>query len=176
MFYPTFLKIGNLDQLRAASKGGHDPDNTIASQIISTDVLWSDPQSSNGLAPNENRGIGLLFGPDMTEQFLRENKLKLIIRSHEGPDARLYREGMKSLLQGYAVDYDGDSGKLVTVFSAPDYPMNADPEERTFNTAAYVILKHPNIGDDPEFKVFSAKPRPQFDAVFFEDEYDDEEY
>lgn len=110
------LTLGSLGQLRGASKGGHDPDNTILSQLISTDVLWSDPQTSKGLAPNENRGIGLLFGPDMTERFLSENKLELIIRSHEGPDARLYREDMKNLNGGYSVDHETKSGKLVTIF------------------------------------------------------------
>merc|ERR1712232_874649 len=94
------MKVGNMGQLRSASKGGFDPDNFVPSQLISTDVLWSDPQPDKGLAPNENRGIGLLFGPDVTEQFLKENKLKLIIRSHEGPDARMYREDMKTLIGG----------------------------------------------------------------------------
>ena len=166
------LKLGSLRQLRSASKGGIDPDNAVASQVVSTDVLWSDPQSCKGLAPNENRGIGLLFGPDMTEQFLSENKLKLIIRSHEGPDARIYREDMKSLNGGYSIDHEGTSGKLITVFSAPDYPQFADPEDRTNNLAAYIVLKHPVISA-PEFKQFSAKPRPQI-AAFMEDS--DEDY
>jgi serine/threonine-protein phosphatase 5 len=163
------LKVGNLRQLRAASKGGVDPDNAVASQLISTDVLWSDPQSCKGLSDNENRGIGLLFGPDMTEHFLSENKLKLIIRSHEGPDSRIYREDMKSLNGGYSIDHEVASGSLVTVFSAPDYPQFADPEERTFNLAAYVVLSHPDIST-PEFKQFPAKPRPQMPDLFDEDD------
>jgi len=165
------MKVGNMGQLRSASKGGFDPDNFVPSQLISTDVLWSDPQPDKGLAPNENRGIGLLFGPDVTEQFLKENKLKLIIRSHEGPDARMYREDMKTLIGGYSVDHEGKSGKLVTVFSAPDYPQFAEPDERTYNLAAYVVLRHPQIAD-PEFKQFSAVQRPQLSvfSAFAEDE------
>lgn len=167
------LKLGSLGQLRSASKGGFDPDTTVASQLISTDVLWSDPQLCKGLALNENRGIGLLFGPDMTEEFLRENKLKMIIRSHEGPDARMYREDMKTLTGGYSVDHEGESGKLVTIFSAPDYPQFAEPDERTHNLAAYIVLRHPDVAS-PEFKQFSAKPRPHlsaFSAFYEEDEW-----
>jgi hypothetical protein len=30
-----------------------------------------------GLSPNKERGIGLLWGPDITQQFLRTNHLKV---------------------------------------------------------------------------------------------------
>lgn len=42
----------------------------------------------------------------MTERFLADNKLELVIRSHEVKD------------KGYLVEHDG---KLITVFSAPNY-------------------------------------------------------
>ena len=35
--------------------------------VIATDVLWSDPSSEPGLMENEARGVGLLFGPDITQ-------------------------------------------------------------------------------------------------------------
>jgi len=47
----------------------------------------------------------------------------LIIRSHEGPDAREKRDGFEGMAEGYTIDHIVDSGKLVTVFSAPDYPQ-----------------------------------------------------
>lgn len=47
-------------------------------------------QIQRGLALNP-RGSGLLFGPDASEWFLRQNGLKLLIRSHEGPEARFGR-------------------------------------------------------------------------------------
>ena len=46
------------------------------------------------------------FGPDVTQAFLKRNKLELIVRSHE----------VKA--QGYEVAH---GGKLITVFSAPNY-------------------------------------------------------
>ena len=35
--------------------------------VIATDVLWSDPAPEPGLVENEARGVGLLFGPDVTQ-------------------------------------------------------------------------------------------------------------
>ncbi len=112
------------------------------SSLLATDVLWSDPVGEPGLAANDARGVGLTFGPDVTQvaahaggkgegrarahalgrgqgcawdglyaaaararavrryhvcglrgprgpqAFLAANGLRLILRSHEGPDAR----------------------------------------------------------------------------------------
>lgn len=48
---------------------------------------------------------------------------QLIIRSHEGPDAREKRPGLAGMDNGYTIDHVVDSGKLITLFSAPDYPQ-----------------------------------------------------
>lgn len=69
------------------------------------EILWSDPQPEMGRAPSK-RGVGLQFGPDVTENFLKFNNLDLIIRSHEVKQ------------EGYTVDHDG---KCITIFSAPNY-------------------------------------------------------
>lgn len=55
-----------LQDLRAASKGSIDPNGTGAS-IVATDVLWSDPVTEPGIRTNDARGVGLIFGPDITE-------------------------------------------------------------------------------------------------------------
>ena len=39
------------------------------------------------------------------QAFLEANKLKLIIRSHEGPDARWKREGMQNMDKGHSLDH-----------------------------------------------------------------------
>merc|ERR1719322_520193 len=44
-------------------------------------TLWSDPVSKPGIT-DSSRGIGFFFGPDITKQFLENNDLKCIIRSH----------------------------------------------------------------------------------------------
>lgn len=69
------------------------------------DLLWSDPMPSVGRAPSK-RGVGVQFGPDVTESFLKLNSLEYVIRSHE----------VKA--DGYEVMH---GGKCITVFSAPNY-------------------------------------------------------
>lgn len=35
--------------------------------MVAADVLWSDPVMEPGLRENEQRGVGLTFGPDVTQ-------------------------------------------------------------------------------------------------------------
>lgn len=77
---------------------------------MATDVLWSDPVKEEGLALNDSRGVGLLFGPDVTRRFLQFHKMKLIVRSHEGPDARYGREDMEGMDVGFTIDHESDAG------------------------------------------------------------------
>lgn len=47
------------------------------------DLLWSDPSEIPGRGPS-GRGVDCIaFGPDVTEEFLRLNKLDVCIRSHQ---------------------------------------------------------------------------------------------
>jgi hypothetical protein len=39
----------------------------LGSTVVAADVLWSDPVLEPGLKTNDSRGIGLIFGPDVTE-------------------------------------------------------------------------------------------------------------
>jgi len=41
---------------------------------IMSDMLWSDPQKKYGRGPSE-RGVAFMFGPDVTERFLKHNNL-----------------------------------------------------------------------------------------------------
>lgn len=114
---------------------------------------------------NITRGCGLVFGPDVTEAFLSQNDLTLIIRSHEGPDARIKRPDMGSMDDGWCVDHVTQSGKLATLFSAPDYPQFlADGEARVSNRAAFAVLRGPHY-DEPEITRFDAAPRPAHDGL-----------
>ena len=47
----------------------------------------------------------------------------MIVRSHEGPDARAKRQEMQDMGKGCTIDHVVNSGKLITLFSAPDYPQ-----------------------------------------------------
>ncbi|KAL4369147.1 hypothetical protein GQ457_05G005870 [Hibiscus cannabinus] len=169
------LCLGSLEELSKARRSVLDPP-WEGQNLIPGDVLWSDPSMKPGLSPNKERGIGLLWGPDCTEEFLKKFKLKLIIRSHEGPDAREKRPGLAGMDEGYTVDHDVESGKLITVFSAPDYPQFQATEERYKNKGAYVVLKPPDF-DSPEFHSFEAiTPRPKVNPYYdFEEVIDSDE-
>ena len=62
--------------------------------------------SDNNQRLNEARGLGILFGQDDTRKFLKINNLEYIVRSHE-----TVQEGCRY----------SHHGKVVTVFSAPNY-------------------------------------------------------
>ncbi|MCD7458459.1 Serine/threonine-protein phosphatase 7 [Datura stramonium] len=169
------LALGSMEELLKARRSVLDPPWEGAN-LIPGDVLWSDPSMKPGLSPNKERGIGLLWGPDCTEDFLKKLNLKLIIRSHEGPDAREKRHGMKGMDQGYTIDHDVQSGKLITLFSAPDYPQFQATEDRYRNKGAYIILGPPNF-DIPIYRSFDAvTPRPKVNPYYdYEDCIDSDE-
>ena len=59
----------------------------------------------------------------VAQEFLEANALRLILRSHEGPDARCSRDDLPDMTQGFTIDHVTPAGRLLTVFSAPDYPQ-----------------------------------------------------
>lgn len=73
-------------------------------------VLWSDPSSRKGVAPNE-RGYGIEFGSDVAKDFLDRHGLKYLIRAHEHVE------------QGSQLLECGDGKGVVTVFSTANYPF-----------------------------------------------------
>ena len=88
----------------------------------------------------------------------------MVLRSHEGPDARADRveDGMKPMDAGFTVDHDcGEVGKLCTVLSAPSYPQFLSPgEERIHNQAAFVRLTAGTDFSEPSPFSFDAAERP----------------
>jgi serine/threonine-protein phosphatase 5 len=74
---PASLVLGSLDELSKARRSVLDPP-WEGLNLIPGDVLWSDPSMKPGLAPNKVRGIGLIWGPDCTEDFLKKFQLKVI--------------------------------------------------------------------------------------------------
>ena len=119
-----------MDDIRKVVRNREPPESGIMS-----DILWSDPQPFPGRGPSK-RGVGLAFGPDITKQFLDSNGLSMIVRSHEVRD------------EGYLVEHDG---RLVTVFSAPNYC------DQMGNKGA--IIKF-NCNCEPSYVKFTAVPHP----------------
>ncbi|EAR82479.1 serine/threonine protein phosphatase superfamily protein, putative (macronuclear) [Tetrahymena thermophila SB210] len=121
-----------LEDIRAIDRYQEPPDTGLM-----TDLLWSDPVKQNGRHPSK-RGISIGFGPDVAQKFLADNKLELLVRSHE----------MKE--NGYEIEADG---KVITVFSAPNYC------DQMGNKGAYIIFKGSDM--KPDIKTFSAVEHPK---------------
>ncbi|QCE09074.1 serine/threonine-protein phosphatase 7-like isoform X1 [Vigna unguiculata] len=129
--------------------------------ILLSDVLWSRPSNRYGLRDSTGQKLGLWWGPDCTEAFLKNHNLKLIIRSHDEPDSRAGKDDdLGDMLRGYSIDHDGESGKLCTLFSAPDYPKFG--KRRCNNKGAYAVLKSPDFAS-PSFHSFKGTERPMVD-------------
>lgn len=125
-----------LDEIRAIDRDREPPDEGLM-----TELLWSDPQPGRGRTPSK-RGVGVAFGQDVTENFLRVNDLKMVIRSHE----------MKE--EGYHVEH---GGQLVTVFSAPNYC------DQMGNKGAFIRLDAETL--TPKYTTFSSVPHPPVRAM-----------
>ena len=102
-----------------------------------SDLCWSDPEEISGWGRNM-RGAGWLFGRRPTQEFLKNNRLKLLVRAHQ------------LMNDGYNYHFGGDY--CVTVWSAPNYMYRAG------NLAS--VLKLDEAGGR-EFKVFDAVPADQ---------------
>ncbi|KAI7967856.1 hypothetical protein MJO29_001133 [Puccinia striiformis f. sp. tritici] len=101
------------------------------------ECLWTDPQDAPGRGPSK-RGVGLGFGPDITENWCRHSGVTAVIRSHEVRD------------NGYSIEHEG---RCITVFSAPNYVDQVGNQGgfvriNEHGTLAFTSFKHqphPNI-------------------------------
>jgi serine/threonine-protein phosphatase 5 len=126
-----------LDEIASINRFMEPPEKGLMCEL-----LWSDPQPFKGRAPSK-RGVGVSFGPDVTQNFLATNNLSLVIRSHEVKDA------------GYEVDH---GGKCITVFSAPNYC------DQIGNKGAFITFGPDMV---PKFTQFVAVPHPQITPMAY---------
>lgn len=120
-----------LDDIRKTDRIRQPPDEGIM-----CDILWSDPMPSKGRAASK-RGVGVQFGPDITETFCKLNKLNYIIRSHE----------VKA--DGYE---EAHEGKCITVFSAPNYC------DTMGNKGAFITMNGKDL--KPKYTTYTSVPHP----------------
>eukprot|EP00928_Gymnodinium_smaydae_P086402 TRINITY_DN7048_c0_g3_i1.p1 TRINITY_DN7048_c0_g3~~TRINITY_DN7048_c0_g3_i1.p1 ORF type:complete len:563 (+),score=139.96 TRINITY_DN7048_c0_g3_i1:174-1862(+) len=125
-----------LDALRKVDRDCEPPGEGLMHEM-----LWSDPHPGRGRIPSK-RGVGVAFGKDVTEDFLKTNNLKLVIRSHE----------MK--MSGYELEHDG---QVITIFSAPNYC------DQMGNKGAFIRLDAKTL--TPKFTSFDAQPHPPVRAM-----------
>ncbi|MEM2729995.1 MAG: metallophosphoesterase [Candidatus Korarchaeum sp.] len=104
--------LRSLKQIASLRKKDMIPSDRIAFQI-----LWNDPSESiDRFGENLSRGGGVkYYGRAALEDFLRENKLRVIIRSHEA-----YPDGYKMLFRG-ETGIEGLEHKLISIFSCSYY-------------------------------------------------------
>lgn len=93
-----------IDEIREIDR--LEPD--VEDQELIDDLIWSDPVEKDGFT-NSHRGLGLLFGPDVTRKFVTANNISAVIRSHQ----------FKEL--GFSEQHDG---LCITIFSCPKYKYN----------------------------------------------------
>ncbi|CAK9314701.1 unnamed protein product [Citrullus colocynthis] len=127
-----------LSDIRRINRFCEPPDEGLMSEL-----LWSDPQPYPGRGPSK-RGMGLSFGADVTKRFLQDNNLDLLVRSHEVKD------------EGYEIGHDG---KLITVFSAPNYC------DQMRNKGAFIRFEAPDL--KPNIVTFSAVPHPDMKPMAY---------
>ncbi|MEM4577019.1 MAG: metallophosphoesterase family protein [Candidatus Nezhaarchaeales archaeon] len=99
--------------------------NAHQNMSLLEELLWNDPMTINGIGASP-RGAGYLFGPDVTEKFLKSLGVRIVIRGHEPCD------------EGYMVLHNG---RLITIFSRKGSPY--------FNKqAAYLDIRDPSNVED----------------------------
>jgi len=102
---------------------------------IQEELLWSDPCDEEGLQESP-RGAGVLFGADVTDEFMKCNpSIRLIVRSHECKQ------------KGFQMHHNN---KVITVFSASNYCGTVN------NEGAIILFERDLV---PKIVPFFAKPK-----------------
>lgn len=91
----------------------------IPEEGIVADMMYTVPQEYPGWNYTNCRSSTWHFGPDVTAEFLKNNRFKYVLRSHTYSD------------DGYQIEHDG---KLITVFSAANFM------ERCGNKGGVVVI------------------------------------
>lgn len=135
--------VATLSDIQRSSKGGPNGD---ANSLVS-DILWSDPGGKPGMRPNGWRGQGMIFGPDVTEQFLSTNGLRLVVRAHETPLYRFVRTkeeaGLPMLWEGYSIDHTTPAGQLITVFRYTSLCVTSSVVDVVLSTHVHTLAHVP---------------------------------
>lgn len=156
-------ELARLTELMEISRSDADPyGNAIE------DILWSDPQLAHkGIAENNLRGCGILYGEKTVEFFFQHNNIVGIIRAHEGQDMREKRPDMPDMQNGFSIDMDMLSGFVATVFSSANYPFQ-DPKGNKGAFATLFGKRHRDAQSTvslPKFSTFDRFNPPPKDEV-----------
>lgn len=125
---PGVVKLRDIARLPAAARLEQwDP--------VTTQLLWSDPDPDEQPASSESiRGVGLTVGKNDIDKFLAENRLRLIVRSHQA-----FPAGHRFFFQR----------RVLSIFSKPNYGMyqNAASIAQLYGDGRVDVLSKAN-GDE----------------------------
>ena len=107
-------ELKNLQNIENISRPTDIPDSGLL-----CDLLWSDPDKEVLEYDENDRGVSVIFGEKVVEDFNKKNDLDLIIRAHQVVD-----EGYEFFAKR----------QLITIFSAPNYCGEFD------NSAGIMII------------------------------------
>ena len=107
-------ELKNLQNIESISRPTDIPDSGLL-----CDLLWSDPDKEVLEYDENDRGVSVIFGEKVVEDFNKKNDLDLIIRAHQVVD------------EGYEFFANR---QLITIFSAPNYCGEFD------NSAGIMII------------------------------------
>mmetsp|Transcript_6406 Transcript_6406/g.14733 ORF Transcript_6406/g.14733 Transcript_6406/m.14733 type:complete len:337 (+) Transcript_6406:66-1076(+) len=117
----------SLEDVAAIRRGG--PCGELAQ-----DLLWSDPVNEDGRYQSQ-RGAGICFGPDVTEEFCRENNLLCCIRSHEVKHRGYeWQRGGRCLTVFSAANYVGRMGNLGAVCHIRPHGERVENDDLSIST------------------------------------------
>ena len=107
-------ELKNLQNIQDISRPTDIPDSGLL-----CDLLWSDPDKDVLEYDENDRGVSVIFGEKIVQDFNKKNDLDLIIRAHQVVD-----DGYEFFAQR----------QLITIFSAPNYCGEFD------NSAGIMII------------------------------------
>ncbi|TFG04700.1 MAG: hypothetical protein EU536_04060 [Promethearchaeota archaeon] len=100
--------------------------------FITAQLLWNDPKEDIQGYTDSARGIGFFFGRDLFEEFINQNNISTVIRSHE-----VFQNGYK-----YFFDK-----QLISIFSALDYVYIRGIAAKMVRISLEGTIKLQNIAD-----------------------------
>ena len=107
-------ELKNIQNIQEISRPTDIPDTGLL-----CDLLWSDPDKEAQEYDENDRGVSVIFGEKIVQDFNKKNDLDLIIRAHQVVD-----DGYEFFAQR----------QLITIFSAPNYCGEFD------NSAGIMII------------------------------------
>ena len=107
-------ELKNIQNISEISRPTDIPDTGLL-----CDLLWSDPDKEAQEYDENDRGVSVIFGEKIVQDFNKKNDLDLIIRAHQVVD-----DGYEFFAQR----------QLITIFSAPNYCGEFD------NSAGIMII------------------------------------